>query len=72
MTLKPSARRSGWAKDAPRDPATAYVFAPLNRLHGVIANLADAMQPLTIRRALGVMFATLVLFLAVIALLEAL
>jgi hydrogenase-4 component B len=57
---------------APRDPAAAYVFAPLNRLHGVIANLADAMQPLTIRRALGVMFTTLVLFLAVIALLEAL
>jgi hydrogenase-4 component B len=54
-----------------RDPAAVYVFAPLGRLHGVIANLADRMQPLTIRRALGVMFAALVLFLAVIALLEA-
>ncbi len=53
------------------DPAETWVFAPLARARAVVSRAADAMQLLTIRRILMVMFVVLVLFLSVIAALEA-
>ena len=48
-----------------------WLFAPLQRARATISRAADAMQLLTIRRILMVMFVVLVLFLAVIAAVEA-
>ncbi|MBN9560164.1 MAG: hydrogenase 4 subunit B [Alphaproteobacteria bacterium] len=53
------------------DPADTLLFAPIARLRELLSAQADRMQLLTIRRVLSVMFAALVLFLAVIAMLEA-
>ncbi len=53
-----------------RDPAMTWLFSPLQRLRALVSRGADAMQLLTIRRILMVMFIVLVLFLAVIAALE--
>jgi len=54
-----------------RDPALTWLFRPLRHARATISRAADAMQLLTIRRILMVMFVVLVLFLAVIAALEA-
>jgi hydrogenase-4 component B len=54
-----------------RDPAVVWLFQPLARARAVVSRAADAMQLLTIRRILMVMFVVLVAFLAVIAALEA-
>jgi formate hydrogenlyase subunit 3/multisubunit Na+/H+ antiporter MnhD subunit len=54
-----------------RDPALVWLFAPLQRTRALASRAADAMQLLTIRRILMVMFVVLVLFLAAIAALEA-
>jgi formate hydrogenlyase subunit 3/multisubunit Na+/H+ antiporter MnhD subunit len=54
-----------------RDPAITWLFAPLQRARAAVSRAADAMQLLTIRRILMVMFVVLVLFLAVIAAVEA-
>ena len=54
-----------------RDPALVYLFAPLARLRGTLARLVDRMQFLTIRRTLSLMFTMLILFLTLIAVLEA-
>jgi len=53
------------------DPADTLLFAPIRRLRERLSVEADRMQFLTIRRVLTVMFVALVLFLAVVALLEA-
>ncbi len=53
------------------DPAETWLFRPLSRARSVVSRFADTMQLLTIRRILMVMFVVLVLFLAVIAALEA-
>jgi NADH:ubiquinone oxidoreductase subunit 5 (subunit L)/multisubunit Na+/H+ antiporter MnhA subunit len=53
------------------DPAETWLFRPLARARSVVSRFADTMQLLTIRRILMVMFVVLVLFLAVIAALEA-
>ncbi len=53
------------------DPAVSWLFAPLQRMRVVLSRAADTMQLLTIRRILMVMFVVLVLFLAVIAGVEA-
>ncbi len=52
------------------DPTSAWLFAPIGALRDRLSGFADAMQFLTIRRTLTVMFAALVLFLIVIAALE--
>ncbi|MBS0559489.1 MAG: hydrogenase 4 subunit B [Proteobacteria bacterium] len=52
------------------DPAMHWLMRPLLAARGAISRAADAMQVLTIRRILTVMFAVLVLFLAVIAAVE--
>jgi hypothetical protein len=52
------------------DPAAARLFDPIERLRAGISVFADGMQFLTIRRTLVVMFSVLVIFLAVVALLE--
>lgn len=54
-----------------RDPASVYLFNPLARLRGTLARLVDGVQFLTIRRSLSLMFALLILFLTIIAVLEA-
>jgi formate hydrogenlyase subunit 3/multisubunit Na+/H+ antiporter MnhD subunit len=54
-----------------RDPASVWLFAPLQRVRAALSRAADTMQLLTIRRILTVMFVVLVLFLAVIAAVEA-
>jgi hypothetical protein len=54
-----------------RDPAVVWLFQPLARARAIVSRAADAMQLLTIRRILMVMFVVLVAFLAVIAALEA-
>ena len=48
-----------------------YVFAPLARLRGILARFFDGIQFLTIRQTLSLMFAVLILFLVIIAALEA-
>ncbi len=53
-----------------RDPAMAWLFVPLRRARTTVSHIADAMQLLTIRRILMVMFVVLVLFLAAIAAVE--
>lgn len=54
-----------------RDPALVYVFAPLARLRAILARWFDSLQFLTIRQTLSLMFTVLILFLIVIATLEA-
>jgi formate hydrogenlyase subunit 3/multisubunit Na+/H+ antiporter MnhD subunit len=58
------------AGEAP-DPAMTWLFRPLARARAALSRVADAMQLLTIRRILMVMFVVLVAFLAAIAALEA-
>ena len=53
-----------------QDPAERLIFAPIHRLRATISHLADLMTFLTVRQSLSVLFAALVLFLAVIAALE--
>lgn len=53
-----------------QDPAERLIFAPVQRLRAAISHLADRMTFLTVRQSLSVLFAVLVLFLAVIAALE--
>jgi len=52
------------------DPAMQWLMRPLLAARGTVSRAADAMQVLTIRRILTVMFAVLVVFLAVIAAVE--
>ncbi len=52
------------------DPADRLLFAPAGRLRAVISGLADRMTFLTVRQSLAVLFAALVLFLVVVAVLE--
>ena len=54
-----------------RDPALVYVFAPLAQLRAILARWFDSLQFLTIRQTLSLMFTVLILFLIVIATLEA-
>ena len=56
---------------AMRDPADAWLLSPLGRLGAAASRSLDGLQSLTVRRALAVMFVTLVLFLAVVAWVEA-
>ncbi len=53
-----------------RDPAEALLFTPLLRLREAASDRADRMQFLTVRRTLSVMFALLVLLLAIVAWVE--
>ena len=52
------------------DPAERCLFQPAAAVRSRLSSLADAIQFLTIRRTLSLMFAALVLFLAVVALME--
>jgi hydrogenase-4 component B len=70
-TLGHAVLGSAESSDRLPDPAETWVFRPLARARAVVSRAADAMQLLTIRRILMVMFVVLVLFLAVIAALEA-
>jgi len=54
-----------------RDPADAFLSAPIGWTREKLVDIADSMQFLTIRRLLSVMFVVLVLFLAVVAGIEA-
>ncbi len=54
-----------------RDPASVYIFAPLARLRGALARWVDGVQFLTIRQTLSLMFTVLILFLVMIAAVEA-
>jgi hydrogenase-4 component B len=53
-----------------RDPAEAWLFAPVGRAREAISGWVDRLQFLTIRRLLSVTFGALVLFLAVVVVLE--
>jgi formate hydrogenlyase subunit 3/multisubunit Na+/H+ antiporter MnhD subunit len=53
-----------------RDPAEAWLFAPIGRAREAISTWVDRLQFLTIRRLLSITFGALVLFLAVVAVLE--
>ncbi len=52
------------------DPAWTFVFDPLARLRDVIVDRADVLRGFTIRKMLSLVFATLVLLLALIAMWE--
>jgi NADH:ubiquinone oxidoreductase subunit 5 (subunit L)/multisubunit Na+/H+ antiporter MnhA subunit len=52
------------------DPADRLLFGPTGRFRAVISNLADRLMFLTVRQSLSVLFAALVLFLALVAALE--
>lgn len=52
------------------DPATTHLLTPIATLRDHLSARADSLQFLTIRRSLAVMVWTLVLFLAVVALVE--
>jgi hydrogenase-4 component B len=68
---RPGEMRPGRHAASLRDPAEPWLFAPIGRWREKIVYVADAMQFLTIRQILSVMFAVLVLFLATIAGVEA-
>ena len=68
---RPGDTRAGRLNVVLRDPAEPWLFAPIGRWREKIVALADAMQFLTIRQTLSVMFAVLVLFLASVAMVEA-
>ena len=53
-----------------RDPAEAWLFAPIGRACEAISGWVDRLQFLTIRRLLSITFGALVLFLAAVAVLE--
>jgi len=67
---RPGEMRPGRYEATQRDPAEPWLFAPIGRWREKIVTLADAMQFLTIRQILSVMFSVLVLFLAMIAWVE--
>jgi formate hydrogenlyase subunit 3/multisubunit Na+/H+ antiporter MnhD subunit len=52
------------------DPADVLLFGPVAVLRDRLSGIADRMQFLTVRRTLAVMFTVLVLFLAVVAVME--
>jgi formate hydrogenlyase subunit 3/multisubunit Na+/H+ antiporter MnhD subunit len=54
-----------------QDPAVTWLFGPLQHAKDAIARAVDRLQALTIRRTLGLTFAMLVLFLALIAWMQA-
>lgn len=66
----PGDTRPGRYETTLADPATTGLFRPAERLRDVISKFADTMQFLTIRHTLVVMFSVLVLFLAIVAVLE--
>ena len=68
---RPGETRAASLSVSLRDPASVYVFAPLARLRGILARFFDGIQFLTIRQTLSLMFAVLILFLVIIAALEA-
>lgn len=68
---RPGETRAGHYSAISRDPSEPWLFAPIGQWREKIVGIADAMQFLTIRQTLSVMFAVLVLFLAVIAGMEA-
>ncbi len=68
---RPGETRAASLSVSLRDPASVYVFAPLARLRGILARFFDGIQFLTIRQTLSLMFTVLILFLVVIAALEA-
>lgn len=68
---RPGETRTGRYSATSRDPAEPWLFAPIGRWREKLVGVADAMQFLTIRQTLSVMFAVLVLFLAAIAVVEA-
>ena len=59
---RPGDTRAGRFGVSLRDPAEPWLFAPVGWLRERIVTVADAMQFLTIRQTLSVMFAVLVLF----------
>ncbi|MSO90139.1 MAG: hydrogenase 4 subunit B [Acetobacteraceae bacterium] len=67
---RPGETRAGRHSVTLRDPAEPWLFAPIGRWREKIVGIADAMQFLTIRQTLSVMFAVLILFLASIAVVE--
>ena len=66
----PGDRRPASLAVSLHDPAATLLFARLGDWRDTLSGLADRMQFLTIRRTLSVMFAVLVLFLALVAVLE--
>lgn len=64
---RPGETRAGRYSTDMRDPAEPWLFVPIGRWRDKVVGVADGMQFLTIRQTLSVMFAVLVLFLAVIA-----
>ncbi len=52
------------------DPADRYLFQPLTRARDALSGIADAMQFLTIRSTLTLIFAALVLFLIAVVIVE--
>jgi len=64
---RPGETRAGRYAMQVRDPAEPFLFAPIGRWREKFVGAADAMQFLTIRQILSVMFVAVVLFLTVIA-----
>lgn len=54
-----------------QDPAVTWLFLPLRRALDAVAQVTDRLQSLTVRRTLGLTFAMLVLFLVLIAWVQA-
>ena len=67
----PARRRPHGLLASWQDPAVTWLFLPMQRAKDAIARAVDRLQALTIRRTLGLTFAMLVLFLALIAWMQA-
>lgn len=67
---QPGDTRPGSLTVTMRDPAAALLFGPLAAIRSWISVRAEGIQFLTVRRTLTIMFGSLVLFLALIALWE--
>ncbi len=67
---QPGDTRAATLRVVAADPAVDYLFRPVTRARDRLSGLADAMQFLTIRSTLTLIFAVLVFFLVVVVIVE--
>ncbi len=67
---QPGDTRPAVYTETAQDPSELYIFAPLANVRATVSGLADRMQFLTVRQILTVMVTALVVFMALVALME--
>ena len=67
---EPGETRAAHIESSVRDPADALLFRPVAALRARVSHIVEQIQFMTIRRTMVLMFAALVVFLALVAVLE--